>query len=156
MRCPRDETELTEEYLHGIEVDHCFTCHGRWLDHEQLDQLEATRAVDEEHRRGMIEYAQRESELACPICGEQMTAFNYRGYNVELDTCSQEHGFWLDAGDEGRVQDIIDKRVKDLQRAKSAEAAWGDFLDGLRGGSGGTAGSGSAWDTVRSFFGGRR
>jgi Zn-finger nucleic acid-binding protein len=152
MRCPRDDTDLADERMHGIEVDHCPTCNGRWLGHTELDRLEATRASDEDHRRGTIDYAQRESDLDCPVCGECMTAFNYRGYGLELDTCHQEHGFWLDAGEEGRVRDIIDERVRGLRRARSAEAAWGDFLDGLRGGSGG---SGSPWDSVRRFFGGR-
>lgn len=154
MRCPRDQTDLLEERVHGIEVDHCPTCNGRWLDHGQLDQLEATKARDEDQRRGTIDYAQRKSELLCPICGEQMTAFNYRGYDLELDTCHLEHGFWLDAGEEGRVRDIVDERVKGLRRARSAEESWSDFLDGLR--SGGGSSGGGVWDSVRSFFGGRR
>jgi Zn-finger nucleic acid-binding protein len=153
MLCPKDGAPLLEERVHGIEVDHCPTCNGRWLGHAQLDELEATRAPDPEHRSGMIDYAQRDSDLHCPVCDEQMTAFNYRGYNLELDTCRQEHGFWLEAGDEGRVRDIIEERVRNLNRARSAEAAWGDFLDGLRGG--GTGSGSSAWDSVRRFFGGR-
>ena len=152
MLCPRDETELLEEQLHGIEVDHCPTCNGRWLDHHELDELEAGKA-DEEERRGMIQYAQRESELKCPVCGEGMLAFNYRAYDLELDTCENEHGFWLDAGEEGRVHDIIDERVQGLKRASSAEAAWGNFLQGLQGGD---EGGGGAWSSVRSIFRGRR
>jgi Zn-finger nucleic acid-binding protein len=147
MRCPRDDTELLEEQVHGIEVDHCPTCNGRWLDHHELDDLEATRTRNDDHRSGTIQYAQRDSELNCPICGKQMVAFNYRAYNVELDSCEDQHGFWLDAGEEGRVRDIIDERVKGLGRAARAEAAWDDFLDGVGGGM---------WDTVKGFFGGRR
>jgi Zn-finger nucleic acid-binding protein len=150
MQCPRDDTELREEQVHGIEVDHCPTCNGRWLDHHQLDELEGTRA-DEAERRGMVQYARRQSELACPVCAEVMTAFNYRAYNLELDTCEQEHGFWLDAGEEGRVRDLIDERVRGLDRAASAERAWAAFLDGVGGRRGG-----GAWDGIRSFFGGRR
>ncbi|MEE8337024.1 MAG: zf-TFIIB domain-containing protein [Dehalococcoidia bacterium] len=151
MRCPRDETELIEEQLHGIEVDHCPTCNGRWLDHHELDELEATKA-NEEERRGMIQYAQRDSELKCPVCGERMLAFNYRAYNVELDTCEQEHGFWLDAGEAGELRDVIDERVRGLKRAATAEQSWADFLDGL----GGRGGGGGPWGAIRGFFGGRR
>ena len=152
MRCPRDGTELIEEHLHGIEVDHCPTCNGRWLDHHELDELEAKRA-DEQERRGTIQYAQRESELDCPICQKRMTAFNYRAYNLELDTCEDEHGFWLDAGEEGQLHDIIDERVRGLERSATAEQAWSHFLDSLggRGRSGG-----GAWSSIRGFFGGRR
>ena len=151
MQCPKDGTDLIEERMHGIEVDHCGTCNGRWLDHHELDELEATRA-DEDERRGTIRFADRESELSCPVCGEPMAAFNYRAYDLEIDTCRDEHGFWLDAGEEGRVRDIIDERVRELKRSASAEAAWGDFLKGLSGGGGGDG----VWGSVRRFFGGGR
>ncbi len=151
MQCPRDGTKLVEEHTHGIEVDHCPTCNGRWLDHHELDHLEATKAKDPNARRATIQYAERSSDLSCPICGETMTAFNYRAYNLELDTCEDEHGFWLDAGEEGRVRDVIEERVKGLKRAASAQESWANFLDSLGGGGGG-----GVWNTVRSFFGGRR
>ena len=148
MECPRDGTTLLEERQHGIEVDHCPSCNGRWLDHHQLDLLEATRTKDDDQRAGSVTYAERESELQCPVCEAPMTAFNYRGYDLELDTCKDEHGFWLDAGEDGRVRDVIDERVRGLKRAQTAEASWADFLDGV--------GSGGAWGSIRSFFGGKR
>jgi Zn-finger nucleic acid-binding protein len=133
MKCPRDGTELVvEQEYHGIEVDRCPTCNGRWLDHDELDQLEATVPSTAEERRATIRYAEHESEMDCPKCGKKMQAFNYRAYNLELDTCD-EHGWWLDAGEEARVRDVIQERVKGLARAASAEAAWGRFLGGLRG-----------------------
>jgi Zn-finger nucleic acid-binding protein len=152
MKCPRDGTDLTIEHHHGIEVDHCPTCNGRWLDHHELDHLEATVKSTEEQRVATIQYARRDSELNCPVCGNQMTAFNYRAYNLELDTCEEEHGFWLDAGEDGRVRDIIEERIRGLQRSASAEAAWGGFLDGLRGGDGGGSG---IWGKLKGMFGGR-
>ena len=151
MQCPRDGSELIEEHVHGIEVDHCPSCNGRWLDHHQLDELEATKA-EEDDRRGTIRYADRESELHCPVCDEQMAAFNYRAYDLELDTCHNEHGFWLDAGEDGKIRDLVDERVRGLQRSRSAEEAWGSFLDGL----GARSGGGGAWGSVRRLFGGRR
>ena len=150
MQCPRDGTDLIEERMHGIEVDHCPACNGRWLDHHELDELEATRA-DEDERRGTIRFSERDSHLLCPVCGESMAAFNYRAYDLEIDACRAEHGFWLDAGEEGQIRDIIDERVRDLKRSASAEVAWGDFLNGLGG-----RGGGGAWDSVRRFFGGGR
>ena len=136
MKCPRDNTMLAVETHHGIEVDHCPTCNGRWLDHHELDQLEATVASTEEERRATITYGERRSDLKCPVCGEVMKAFNYRAYNLELDVCTQEHGYWLDAGEDGRVRDIIEERVRGLARSATAEAAWGGFLAKLKGGRG--------------------
>jgi len=60
-----------------------------------------------------------------------MTTFSYRAYNLELDACD-DHGFWLDAGEEARVREIIAERVRDLARAASAEQSWAGFLGGLR------------------------
>lgn len=132
MNCPRDGAELVIEHHRGIEVDHCPVCNGRWLDHHELDRLEATVPSTPEERRATITYAERKSDLKCPVCGERMKQFNYRAYDLELDMCEQEHGYWLDAGEEGRVRDIIEERVRDLARAASAEAGWGRFLAGLR------------------------
>ncbi len=148
LKCPRDSTELVIEHHSGIEVDHCPQCNGRWLDHHELDLLEATVAKEEHQRRAMIEYAKRSSELNCPVCDKQMRAFNYRAYNLEIDTCEDEHGFWLDAGEEGRVRDIMEERVRGLDRAASAEQAWGKFL--------GRVGQKSVWDQIKGMFGGRR
>jgi len=151
MKCPRDETELSIEQHHGIEVDHCPTCNGRWLDHHELDHLEATVTANAADRFATIQYARRASELTCPVCAKPMTAFNYRAYNLELDTCSEQHGFWLDAGEDGRVRDIIEERIRGLQRSASAEAAWGGFLDGLHGGGRGN----SIWNRIKRGMGGR-
>ena len=148
LKCPRDETELMIEHHKGIEVDHCPTCNGRWLDHDELDQLEALAAPDEDTRKAMVEYAKRPSELKCPVCEKEMRAFNYRAYNLEIDTCEDEHGFWLDAGEEGRVHDIMEERVRGLARSASAEEAWGKFL--------GRVGNRGVWDNIKGMFGGRR
>ena len=150
MDCPRCQVELVIEHHHGIEVDHCPSCNGRWLDHHELDHLEATVTSTEEERRATIQYARRESELACPVCASPMTAFNYRAYSIELDTCKDEHGFWLDAGETGRVRDVIEERIAGLQRAGSAEQAWDRFLDGL--GGKGSRGGKSTWDKIRDTF----
>ena len=144
MKCPRDQVELEIEKHHGIEVDRCGKCNGRWLDHDELDLLEATVRSTEEERIATIQYARRDSELACPECAKPMMAFNYRAYDLELDTCEDQHGFWLDAGEDGRVRDIIEERVKGLQRAASAELSWDGFLDGLAGKGKG----GSIWDRL--------
>jgi Zn-finger nucleic acid-binding protein len=146
MQCPRCSTVLQIERYEGIEVDRCPSCNGRWLDHDELDQLEATVASEAE-RRATIVYSPRASELACPKCGKRMTTFDYRAYNLELDTCEDGHGFWLDAGEEGRVRDIVEERVRGLARADSAEKAWGHFLASM--------GRRSLWDQIKGIFGGR-
>jgi len=132
MKCPRCHADLVaEQEYHGIVVDHCPSCDGRWLDHDELDELEATVPSTAEERRATVRYSERRSELRCPVCDKEMTAFDYRAYNLELDNCD-DHGFWLDAGEEARVREIITERVRDLARSASAEESWGRFLGGLR------------------------
>ncbi len=136
MQCPRCHADLVpQQEYHGIVVDRCPSCDGRWLDSDELDQIEATVPSTPAERRATIRYAERRSELRCPVCDKEMTAFNYRAYNLELDICD-DHGFWLDAGEEARVRQIIEERVRGLARAQSAEAAWGKFLGSLKGGGG--------------------
>lgn len=142
LYCPRDGGSLTEQRLHGIPVDRCGTCNGMWLDPDELDRLEAT-AADEEVRRGMVEYAQRPSELPCPVCGRAMETFNYRANNLQLETCD-EHGYWLDEQEDRAVLDLIKERRRGMGRVASAEAAW---QAARRGGGGGFG------DRVRRFFG---
>ena len=136
MQCPRCAADLVTEDFLGVEVDRCPKCNGRWLDHDELDRLEATVPSTDAERRATIAYGEHRSELKCPVCGTRMTAFNYRAYNLELDTCAEQHGWWLDAGEEGRVRDIIGERVRGLARAADAEAAWQGFLGRLKGGRG--------------------
>lgn len=133
MDCPRGHGLLTVERHAGIEVDRCQACHGRWLDAGELDALEASAVPDEAARKGMVEYGKRPSELKCPVCAKAMVAFNYRANDLELDTCPEEHGYWLDGGESERVKDLIEQRVRDLNRAANAEASWGGFLGKLRG-----------------------
>ena len=148
MICPRCQVEMTVENRHGMEIDHCPSCNGRWFDHEELEHLEDS-VFPPHMTKGTREYATHDSELRCPRCQGPMKAFNYRAYNLEIDTCEQEHGFWLDAGEEGRVRDIMEERIRGLARAASAEESWGKFL--------GRIGNRSVWDKIGGLFrGGRR
>jgi Zn-finger nucleic acid-binding protein len=146
LNCPRDGTALTLGREYGIEVDRCPTCQGAWYDQDELSLLESTVAHDEEQRRGMIDYARRESDLSCPKCGARMRAFNYRAYNLELDACPQDHGFWLDAGEAERVRALMQERVRGLGRSARAQRDWAK-RSGRR--------SGGVLDQLRDLFRGR-
>jgi uncharacterized protein len=145
LNCPRDASELAQGKEHDIEIDRCPTCQGAWYDYDELEALETT-VADDNDRRGMIDYAKRDSELNCPVCQKKMRAFNYRAYNLELDACAEGHGFWLDAGESARVREVMRERVSGLQRAASAEHAW----DRAKRGGGGVV------DKMKGMFGGRR
>ena len=131
MECPRCNTELKLETYKGIEVDKCPRCEGLWLDYIELDQLEDA-IFDKDKLKGMMDYSPRPSDISCPKCQGMMTIFNYRAYNLPIDSCNDEHGFWLDKGEEKRVQELMKQRIKDLDRSAKAEAEWFGFLNKLR------------------------
>ena len=143
--CPRDGSQLSTATEHHITVDHCSTCSWSWYDNDELEILEST-VADADTRRGMIDYAKRESELKCPLCKKQMQAFNYRAYNLELDACVDSHGFWLDAHEADRVREIMEERIKGLARAGVAESEWNDAKRGKKSG---------ITDKFKGMFGGK-
>ena len=98
-------------------------------------------------RLGTVEFAKHVSDLACPTCEQTMHAFNYRAYNLELDACSEGHGFWLDDGEAVRVREIMKERVRGLSRAAGAQTAW---VRAKGGPGGGVLGQ------IKGLFGGRR
>ena len=127
MKCPRCSSELKLVRYKDIEVDRCPTCEGLWLDHAELDQLENT-VVDDDLVKSSLMFRSAGSDLLCPRCEGHMRWFRYRQYDLELDFCEAEHGFWLDKGEEKRVEEIMEQRVKNLKRSASAEVEWGKFL----------------------------
>ena len=132
MNCPRCDVALNEKTFKGIEVDHCPECKGLWLDFHEMDQLE-DHAMDEDNRKGLMEYSRRESEISCPSCHEVMETFNYRAHNLPIDHCKNQHGYWLDEGEEKKVLELMGQRVRDLKRSASAEERWVEFVE--RGGT---------------------
>ncbi|NUQ59702.1 MAG: hypothetical protein HUU12_10040 [Anaerolineales bacterium] len=53
---------------------------------------------------------------------------------MKLDTCAEnDHGFWLDAGEDERVMELMGKRAGDTQRKLNAEAEWKRVLKGMHG-----------------------
>ena len=127
MRCPRCEGELQQDKLQGIQVDRCTSCEGLWLDYAELDQLEDT-VLDDDHAKGSLMFRSSPGKLRCPRCQQPMRAFNYRAYELELDFCESEHGWWLDRDEEKRVLELMEQRIKNLARKGTAEQEWARFL----------------------------
>ena len=131
MNCPRCKAELKTEMYKGIEVDKCAACEGMWLDYLELDQLEDT-VLDVDEVKGTMLFSSEATGMACPKGEGPMRMFRYRLYDLELDFCEAEHGFWLDKGEEKRVLELMDRRIKDLKRSASAEQEWSSFLKKLK------------------------
>ena len=145
MNCPQCNVALDQRKYRGLEVDHCSKCRGLWLDFEEMDLLEDT-ANKDEILKGTRDYARRPGDRPCPHCGDKMDVFNYRAYNLPIEHCPNDHGYWLDKGEEERVLELMKERARDLRRSETAEQQWQRFLE--RGGR-----RGGFLDRIKDLFG---
>ena len=131
MECPKCESELVAKYYKGfMEVDSCPICRGMWLDFDELDRLEDTVFDDDVHKGSLI-HREDNVNCCCPRCGGIMHEFQYRLYDLRLDFCLEGHGFWLDAGEDGKVIEIMQRRAVETKRKFDAEKEWKGVLKGM-------------------------
>jgi Zn-finger nucleic acid-binding protein len=125
MNCPKCATALVHKSYKGLmEVECCPGCRGMWLDFHELDRLEDI-AFSEDHLKGSLIHRETTTNLLCPHCGKPLTEFQYRLYSLKLDFCHEdEHGFWLDAGEDERVLEIMRQRSAEMRRKMDVESEW--------------------------------
>jgi len=131
MKCPVCIKEMTSKLYRGIQVDQCGGCQGVWLDSKELDDLEDCTFADDD-LKGSLMLSHRQGLRKCPKCDVDMRIFRYRAFDLDLDFCSAGHGYWLDKDEENRVEALMQRRIKELNRSAKAEAEWGLFLKSLR------------------------
>ena len=73
-----------------------------------------------------------------------MQQFRYRYNELFLDVCAINHGFWLDKGEEKQVVELMERRIKKLNRSSKAEQEWSKFLS--------ARGTRSIFDKIRNIF----
>ncbi|MCZ2127832.1 MAG: zf-TFIIB domain-containing protein [Anaerolineales bacterium] len=132
MNCPKCGAELIQKYYKGMfEADVCPNCFGMWLDFEELDKLEDA-AFGEDDQKGSLMHFQTRTQFACPRCGAALDEFQYRLYDLRLDACAENHhGFWLDAGEDERVLEIMRLRAEEMRRKFAVESEWKQALKAM-------------------------
>jgi Zn-finger nucleic acid-binding protein len=131
MKCPKCDKELKDKTYHRIHMDVCPSCEGMWLDFEELDQLE-DQVFDDDALKGTAIFRTHPTDLKCPKCYKHMKKFNYRYYDLELEFCEDQHGFWLDKGEEERVLDLMKEESKRMTRTFDLEEKWTNTLRTLK------------------------
>jgi Zn-finger nucleic acid-binding protein len=129
--CVKCTATLEKQQVHGVEVDSCPERHGMWLDVLELDHIE-DKGFDEDELKGSLVFRRVTSNERCPHCRSQLERFQYRLNDLHLDYCPNKHGYWLDAGEDLRVIELMDKREIDMERKASAEANWNETLERMR------------------------
>jgi Zn-finger nucleic acid-binding protein len=144
MKCPNDQTDLVQARRDGIDVETCPKCDGMWLSGQELNQLEDEAFHLGDDEKGTLVASPRATTRTCPQCSKPMKAFDYRFYDLELDFCEDGHGYWLDAGEDKRVLDLMKEEQARVKRSGRAEQTWSSHLQHLR--------SHSIIEKVRDFF----
>ncbi|MGH6888173.1 MAG: zf-TFIIB domain-containing protein [Rhizomicrobium sp.] len=144
MKCPNCNTELAPAKQSGVDIELCQTCKGMWLTRQELNALEDEVFDLGDDEKGTLVFGSTADRRACPQCGKPMNRFEYRFYDLEMDFCGEGHGFWLEAGEDKRVLELMKKEEAGLERKVLAEDKWSKTMRHLR--------AGSFIDRLRSMF----
>ncbi len=95
MLCPACKEQMVILEFKEVEIDHCFSCQGIWLDHGELEAL-----LDMEE---IIDFSDipntKKSKRKCPRCNKKMIKLDFPETQVEVDICPIDSGIWLDRGE---------------------------------------------------------
>jgi Zn-finger nucleic acid-binding protein len=122
MNCPECEVPLRQTDCHGVNIDECPKCHGRWFDRDELRQAkdstdEDLRWLDFDPFAGDTDDSQAAAKgLVCPRCSVKMGVIAYERSGVRIDKCWLCHGVWLNHGE-------LEKIIKHLEKEVNAETA---------------------------------
>lgn len=132
MKCPACGAELAQGQRDGLQVLACPKCDGAWFSAQAFDGLEDEAFDLGDDEKGSLAFESVESERKCPECEATLRRFNYRLYDLELEFCTQGHGYWLDAGEDKRVLQLMRQEEAGLKRSGKAETRWAALRTRLR------------------------
>jgi len=93
--------------LADVEIDHCVSCGGIWLDRGELELL-----MDAPEKAGQLlksfrqDTAATEQPRKCPICRKRMAKIlvGQSDPPLRIDQCRRHHGLWFDRGE---LEDVL-------------------------------------------------
>jgi Zn-finger nucleic acid-binding protein len=135
MKCPDCNVELVQKTRDRVAMEVCPSCQGMWLSRQELAELEDEVFDFGDNEKGSLMLTSTPSTRKCPQCGNLMRRFQYRFYDLEMDFCEQQHGYWLEADEDKRVLALMKVEEKNLGRTVLAEDRFAAHLQFLRSGS---------------------
>jgi Zn-finger nucleic acid-binding protein len=106
-----------------------------WLSRQELAELEDEVFNFGDDEKGSLMLGSTPSTRKCPQCESLLKRFEYRFYDLEMDFCEQQHGYWLEADEDKRVLALMKEEEKNLGRKVLAEDRFASHLRFLRSGS---------------------
>lgn len=95
LECPHDGGEMQKHEVDGVLVDRCGACGGTWFDARELRRVAHDKELEKIATR--LPLVKVTSPFRCPRCGHECVEGHVA--EVEVDTCTQCHGLWLDRGE---------------------------------------------------------
>ena len=132
MKCPKCHLDLMPTLRHKLTVHGCPTCKGMWLEHQELNQLEDEVFDFGDDAKGTLVFSATPTTAQCPECNGPLKRFRYRLYDLEMEFCEKQHGYWLEDDEDTRVLELMKKEETDFQRKLIAEDQWTTTLKHLR------------------------
>lgn len=101
MDCPVCKEPMIVLELDEVEIDHCISCRGIWLDAGELELLlEDSAQKDRFLASFQLDRDSKEKPRRCPICSKRMEAVLCgTEKKVRIDRCRRKDGIWLDEGE---------------------------------------------------------
>ena len=144
MKCPRCGVDLQPAERHKLKVNYCQSCKGMWLEHDELEQLEDEVFDFGERWKGTLVPSATPTSAKCPECSACLQRFHYRFYDLQMEFCPNQHGYWLEDDEDTKVLELMKREETDLQRKLIAEDQWAGMLRHMR--------SGSFFDRLKDLF----
>jgi len=135
LKCPKCNADLVPAVRHKINVNYCQSCKGMWLEHQDLGKLEDEVFDYGDDAKGTLAFSSTPTTAKCPECNAPLKRFKYRFYDLEMEVCENQHGYWLDEDEDTRVLQLMKKEEADETRKLLAENQWTKTLKHLRSGS---------------------
>jgi len=122
MDCPECGVALEPTDCHGVNIDECPKCLGRWFDRGELRRAKDStdpdlRWLDFDPFAEEADESQADTEgRICPRCLIPMGTIAYEKSGVCIDKCSKCRGVWLSHGE-------FESIVKHLEKEVNAETS---------------------------------
>ncbi|MEW5807308.1 MAG: zf-TFIIB domain-containing protein [Acidobacteriota bacterium] len=112
MICPVCKRGMVALELEKIDIDHCLSCGGIWLDAGELELLlegfegkdtllSSFESEEVGERTGQDRGGSRERGRRCPICLKRMEKIlcGMDEKKIRIDKCKRNDGYWFDKGE---------------------------------------------------------
>jgi Zn-finger nucleic acid-binding protein len=142
MDCPECSVTLEDTDCHGVKIDECPKCLGRWFDRDELRRAKDStdpdlRWLDFDPFADEVDDSEPGAKgKLCPRCSIGMGVIAYEDSGVRLDKCSRCRGVWLNHGEFERIVKHLEKEVNAetaRQLGKEAERQFAQILTGSEG-----------------------